>query len=86
MTAEVVKAEELRLGDVVVSFEHGPYGHATVKRIYEDLGEVELLRVYVHSGDFSYTGGVICTIGYEEYRVPFGKRMTVVARKKPEVR
>jgi hypothetical protein len=61
--AVAVRISDLQLGDVVTVFE-GPYGTGTVKQIKD--GVVTILRVYVAAGDFSYTGGVICNIGYEE--------------------
>ena len=54
---------DLQLGDVVTVFD-GPYGTGTVKQVKD--GVVTILRVYVASADFSYTGGVICNLGYEE--------------------
>lgn len=62
-----VRADELQLADVVEAFA-GPYGTATVKQIKD--GEITFFRPYVASGDFSYTGGVICTVGIEEFKVP----------------
>ncbi len=59
-----LKASELRLADTVELFDGG-YGTATVKNINEK-GEITFFRPYVATADFSYTGGVICTIGIEE--------------------
>jgi hypothetical protein len=58
-----LKISELKLADVVCLFE-GEYGTATVKQIKD--GKVIFLRPYVITQDFSYTGGVISSLGYEE--------------------
>lgn len=63
--SEHVKLSELTLGDKVKLFD-GPYGFATVRQVKD--GEVTFFRPYVATGDFSYTGGVICTIGIEEFK------------------
>jgi len=60
-----ITGQELRLADVVDLFD-GPYRTATVKQIRD--GEVTFFRPYVASSDFEYTGGVICTIGIEEFK------------------
>jgi len=59
-----LRASEFRLGDVVQLFD-GPYGTATVRQIENDV--VTFFRPYVQSEDWSYTGGVICTIGIEQF-------------------
>lgn len=56
---------DLNLADIVRLFD-GPYGFATVKQITTDV--VVFFRPYVLTQDFSYTGGVICSIGIEECR------------------
>ena len=61
-----VKRSELKLGDIVQSFE-GSYDHATVKQIKS--ASIVLFRPYVHTSDFSHSGGVICYIGFEEYEI-----------------
>ena len=60
----MVKASELQLGDIVKVFE-GAYGTATVKQIKDNL--ITFFRPYVHTDDFSYTGGVLCYTGVEEF-------------------
>lgn len=60
----LVPVKDLQLGDVVRLSDIGPFMDATVKQIKD--GAVTLLRCYVASEGFSYTGGVICTFGYEE--------------------
>lgn len=64
MTPQEILVKDLQLGDVVRSFD-GPYSAATVKKIEET--QVILFRPYVQTADFSYTGGVLCYIGVEEY-------------------
>src|SRR5262245_1672465 len=61
-----VRASELRLGDVVQSPRGiAPYGTCTVKQIEGKL--ITMFRPYVHTADFSFTGGVLCYIGVEEF-------------------
>lgn len=62
--SKLVPITELNLGDVVRLSDIGPFMDATVKQIKD--GAVTFLRCYVMTQDFSYTGGVICTFGYEE--------------------
>lgn len=59
-----IPTKDLRLGDVVRAFD-GPFGTAIVKQI-ED-GVAHLFRPYGTTGDFSYTGGVICYTGIETF-------------------
>lgn len=59
-----LKTTELKLGDVVQVFD-GAYGTATVKQIRD--GMITFFRPYTQTADFSYTGGVICYIGFEEF-------------------
>jgi hypothetical protein len=63
---EKVTASQLKLGDVIQVFE-GPYGTATVKKIESE--KLTLFRPYALTQDWSYTGGVICTLGIEEYSI-----------------
>lgn len=60
-----VLPSSLNLGDTV-RLGSGPFMDAKVKQITET--EVILLRAYVACGDFSYTAGVICTLGFEEVK------------------
>lgn len=77
-------ARELREGDIVRVSEvvDAAYGHCTVKWIERDLygasaadiaaspvKRIHLLRPYVAHTNFTYTGGVICYLGYEEFYV-----------------
>lgn len=69
---------DLRLGDVVqTAFTSEPYNDATVKTINGD--KITLVRPYIHTSDFTYTGGVIPYIGYEEYTI-FGTSPVRVVR------
>ncbi len=64
---------DLKLGDVVSlwSKEMGPYGDATVRCINKD-GSAILFRPHVVCGNFSYTGGVLVSIGIEDVTVHSG--------------
>ena len=53
-------ADNVRLGD-------GPYMDAVVVQIKDDM--IHLRRPYMATADFSYTGGVIATIGLEEVKL-----------------
>ena len=64
-----MKAIELKLGDRVRpknSFMRC-FNDMVVKQIHNE--EITFYRPYVHTADFSYTGGVICFIGIEEFNV-----------------
>lgn len=65
MATERVKVSELSLGDVVRVWNNDAYGDATVKQIKDE--QVFFFRPYVQTADFSYTGGVICYVGFEEF-------------------
>lgn len=81
MSATTVKVEELGLGDVVqLSF--AEYGTATVYRVNPD-GSRQVWRPYVHTSGFSYTGGVIPSIGIEDFSLRPGTTITLL-RKAPE--
>lgn len=68
MTPKVIKASDLKLGDVIRTVpSEEAYLHGTVKQIKEDT--VVIFRPYVQTADFSYTGGVICYIGIEIYEI-----------------
>lgn len=58
--------QNVSLGDIVElsCISTAPYRHCTVSKLNED-GTVNLFRPYVHTSDFSYTGGVICYVGIE---------------------
>ena len=61
-----MEISELQLGDKI-SLGDWPYGTATVHEIRD--GVVHALRVYVHTSDVKYTGGVIAYIGTEEVKL-----------------
>ncbi len=65
-----VKVSTLELGDVVKLFD-GAYSYGTVQQVTEH--EVFIFRPYVHTADFSYTGGVMTYIGQETVRVWRGR-------------
>lgn len=68
----VIKAEATALGDVVRlaldSEISAPFNSCTVINKLPN-GDVTLYRPYVHTADFSYTGGVIPYIGAETFNV-----------------
>ena len=57
---------ELQLADVV-QLSDDDYATGTVVQVTED--EVHVYRPYVHTADFSYTGGVIPYIGTETVKL-----------------
>ena len=67
-TKIMLRADELQLGDVVKSFD-GPFNSSIVQKIDQERKSVKLFRPYGVSKNFSYTGGVICYTGIEEYEV-----------------
>jgi hypothetical protein len=76
----MVELKDLKLGDVV-RLDLQAYGDATVRKINAD-GTVVVFRPYVHSEDFSYTGGVICYIGTEDVTL-HGAPVVLVKRGQP---
>lgn len=65
-----VEAEthQLRLGDVIKTSKlDEAFTSATVIDVTED--EVTLFRPYVHTGDYSHTGGVTPYVGFEQYKL-----------------
>ena len=58
-----MKQNELQLADQVV--DDKLLGICTVQKLTET--EITFFRPYTHTGDFSYTGGVICYVGIEEW-------------------
>ena len=65
-TPTLVPLASLGLGDVVRISGHNAFNDATVKRLNQD-GTVQVVRPYIQTADFSYTGGVITYIGLEEF-------------------
>lgn len=69
--AGMIKASELKLGDRVRLHVVGgvqQFSDCIVKQL--DSGNVHLFRPYGATADFSYTGGVICYVGIEEFSIP----------------
>jgi hypothetical protein len=58
----MITVGNLQLADTV-NLGFGPWGNAVVTQIKN--GTITLSRPYVHTADFSYTGGVIPYIGME---------------------
>jgi hypothetical protein len=65
---------ELQLADCVEAFD-GPYGTAIVKKIEDGL--ITFFRPYGANASFSYTGGVICYMGIEEFTRSVTPRETI---------
>lgn len=65
----------LRLGDIV-RLSDSPYGFATVKKVGDF--EITFFRPYVTTADFSYSGGVMCYIGIEEFKASVNGTYDVV--------
>lgn len=76
----MLRAAELNLADTVKLFD-GAFGWGLVKKITKD--SVVIFRPYGCTEDFSYTGGVICLMGYEEINcdITSSRTFTVVRRK-----
>lgn len=73
---------KLELGDTVsLNWEDG-YDSATVCQLHED-GTIDLFRPYTHTADFSYTGGVICYVGFETIKHADPARFTLLRKGRP---
>jgi hypothetical protein len=72
---------ELRLADTVILDGLAPWRAAIVNKITDT--EVTLFRPYGTTAEFSYSGGVICYVGIEEFTIPRQSSVPVevVARK-----
>jgi hypothetical protein len=80
----MTKLTDLKLGDVV-QLDIESYRDATVKQIKD--GEITLFRPYVQTADFSYTGGVMCYVGIEEFKIPLDANRAIrLVRKGPTLR
>ena len=79
---ERVRVHELRLADHVILDGVREWSTAIVKQIKD--GQVTFWRPYGTNEDFSYTGGVICLMGLEEFTVGIDSSMTynVIRRQK----
>ena len=63
-----MKAKDLQLADVVQRTKNNlVFGTLTVSQIENDF--VTFFRPYTHTADFSSSGGVICYVGFEEFKV-----------------
>ena len=56
---------ELQIADKVYRERNPELGVSVVKQIKD--GAITFFRPYPHTADFSYTGGVICYFGIEEW-------------------
>ena len=75
-----IDGKHLQLGDVVRLYDDA-YADATVKNVTNAV--VTLFRPYVVTADFSYSGGVICYVGIEEFSVSRTGGFTLVRRGQP---
>ncbi len=60
---ETIPLSEVQLGDDILL---SPMPHVHTVRQIKD-GKIHLFRPYTHCANFSYTGGVVCYVGVEEY-------------------
>lgn len=79
-----IKARDMHLADTVAYEPFGPWHNAIVKQI--DANNVTLFRPYGTTADFSYTGGVICYIGIEEYTIPLSSDADYTLLNRKELR
>lgn len=63
-----IKAKDLKLADTIIIGTGITWSNAIVKQVTDK--DIVLFRPYGTTVDFSYTGGVICYIGVEEYTIP----------------
>lgn len=75
---------KIGLGDVVNfrGIADEGYNTATVSQVYDD-GTVDLFRPYVHTADFSYTGGVICYVGINNISRVNPERLILIRKSSP---
>jgi hypothetical protein len=78
-----LKTRDLKLADVV-QLSEGAYMCATVSMVTED--SVTLIRPYMHSADFSYTGGVITYTGHETVTLYRGSDRTVTVLERKDLK
>jgi len=68
-----IKSKDLQLRDIIILYPDMPYCCCTVKNIKPIENSehilITLFRPYIHTSDFSYTSGVICYIGFEEFTI-----------------
>lgn len=60
-----MKNSELQLADRVCRLDDPSLGTSVVKQI--ENGVITFFRPYPHTGDFSWTGGVLCYVGIEQW-------------------
>jgi len=60
-----IKAKDLKLADTIVLNATMPFNRGVVNKV--ESGTIRVFRPYVQTADFSYTDGVICYIGIEEF-------------------
>ncbi len=79
MQGKEISVKDLRLGDAVrLSLQK--FSDATVYRINEEKKCVDVWRPYVHTSEFSYTGGVVPYIGIEDFSISFEQKVFLVER------
>jgi hypothetical protein len=82
---EKIKARDMKLADYVSLHATGLFDTAIVSNITES--DVHLFRPYGTNADFSYTGGVICYVGIEQYSIPRDSQVEyVLLRRTGELR
>lgn len=75
-----IKARELKLGDRVEGLSlDNAFSTCIVQKV--DDTEVTLFRPYGVTAGSSYTGGVICYVGIETYKVPRNDRPFIVLQR-----
>lgn len=79
-----IKIADLQLGDIIRLDGTEGYKDCTVHKI--EGRDVHVTRPYVHTADFTYTGGVITYLGEEKFSLYANDSGTVVllARRDPE--
>lgn len=68
MAYKTVLARDLKLADKIMLPSDPTLGVSVVKNVTDY--EVTLFRPYPETADFSYSGGVICYVGIEEFSIP----------------
>ena len=63
-----IKPRDMQLADVITCTPGHAFTTGIVKRITD--ASVTIFRPYAVTADFSYTGGVICYTGVEEFVLP----------------
>lgn len=82
-----LKPRDLKLGDVVRAMPYdGPWSTAIVRKIDEKEGTVTLFRPYGTCSDFSYTGGVVCYTGIEEFNLYLSSDREILVYQRNEIK